>query len=81
MSLARVKIGTNGRLIVPAKLRREIGLSDGITVVIEAIEGELRIRKMEDVIRNAQERLKKYFGETSLSEKLISERREEAKDE
>ena len=81
MSLARVKIGTNGRLIVPVKLRREIGLSDGITVVIETIEGELRIRKMEDVIHNAQERLKKYFGETSLSEKLISERREEAKDE
>ena len=58
MSLACVKIGTNGRLIVPAKLRKEIGLSDGITVVIETVEGELRIRKMEDVIRNAQERLK-----------------------
>ncbi|MCY4101524.1 MAG: hypothetical protein OXF46_11505 [Rhodobacteraceae bacterium] len=81
MSLARVKIGTNGRLIVPAKLRKEIGLSDGITVVVETIEGELRVRKMEDVIHNAQERLKKYFGETSLSEELISERREEAKKE
>ncbi|MDE2739694.1 MAG: AbrB/MazE/SpoVT family DNA-binding domain-containing protein [Paracoccaceae bacterium] len=81
MSLARIKIGTNGRLIVPAKLRKEIGLSDGMTVVIETVEGELRVRKMKDVIRNAQERLKKYFGETSLSEELISERREEAKNE
>ncbi len=25
-----MKIGTNGRLIVPTKLRKEIGLSDGI---------------------------------------------------
>ncbi|MXZ50089.1 MAG: AbrB/MazE/SpoVT family DNA-binding domain-containing protein [Rhodobacteraceae bacterium] len=81
VSLARIKIGTNGRLIVPAKLRKEIGLSDGMTVVIETVEGELRVRKMKDVIRNAQERLKKYFGETSLSEELISERREEAKNE
>lgn len=81
MSLARVKIGTNGRLIVPAKLRKEIGLSDGKTVVIETVEGELRVRKMEDVIHNAQERLKKYLGEISLSEELISERREEAKRE
>lgn len=81
MSLARVKIGTSGRLIVPAKLRKEIGLSDGITVVIETVEGVLRIRKMEDVIRTAQERLKKYFGGTSLSKELISERREEAKKE
>lgn len=38
MSLARVKIGTNGRLIVPTKLRKEIGLSDGITIVIEIVK-------------------------------------------
>lgn len=81
MSLARVKIGTNGRLIVPTKLRKEIGLSDGITVVIETVGGVLRIRKMEDAIRAAQERIKKYFGETSLSKELISEGREEAKKE
>ncbi len=72
MSLAHVKIGTNGRLIVPAKLRKEIGLSDGITVVIETVEGEHRVRKMEDVIPNTQECLKKYFGEISHSEELIS---------
>ncbi len=49
MSLARVKIGTSGRLIVPTKLRKEIGLSDGITVVIETVEEVLRIKKWKQV--------------------------------
>ncbi|MCY4185218.1 MAG: hypothetical protein OXC82_12320 [Rhodobacteraceae bacterium] len=61
------KFGTNGHLIVHAKLRKEIGFSDGINVVIETVGGELRVRKMEDVIHNAPEYLKKYFRKTSLS--------------
>lgn len=54
-------------MIVHAKLRKEIGFSDGINVVIETVGGELRVRKMEDVIHNALEYLKKYFRKTSLS--------------
>ena len=38
MCLVRVKIRTIGRLIVPAKLRKEIGLLDGISVDIETVK-------------------------------------------
>ena len=79
MPAVRVKMGTNGRLVVPAGLRREIGLTDGKTVLLETVEGELRVRPMEDVVQHAQERLRKFLGgKKSLSKELIAERRAEA---
>lgn len=82
MTAIRVKMGTNGRLVIPANLRREVGLDDGETVLIETVKGELRVRPMEDVISNAQHRLKKYVASgVSLAEELISDRRAEAKRE
>ncbi len=34
MTAIRVKIGTNGRLVVPARFREEIGLIDGKSVLL-----------------------------------------------
>lgn len=53
MSTVRVKVGTNGRLVVPAKLRKETGITDGTVVILENVNGELHIRPMEKVIRDA----------------------------
>lgn len=79
MAAVRVKMGTNGRLVVPASLRKEIGLEDGKSVLLEAVKGELRVRPMEDVVQHAQQRLQKFLkGEKSLSEDLIADRRAEA---
>ena len=54
MTTIRVKIGTNGRLVVPISLRKEIGLTDGKSVLLETIKGELRIRPMKNVVLQAQ---------------------------
>lgn len=79
MAAVKVKMGTNGRLVVPAGLRKEIGLADGKSVLLEAVRGELRVRPMEDVVQNAQDRLRKFLGDkTSLSAELIADRRAEA---
>ena len=79
MTAVRVRMGTNGRLVVPASLRKEIGLTDGKSVLIETVKGELRVRPMEDVIQHAQQRLRKFIGgKNSLSEELIADRRAEA---
>jgi AbrB family looped-hinge helix DNA binding protein len=79
MTAVRVKMGTNGRLVVPAGLRKEIGLTDGKSVLLETVKGELRVRPMEDVVHHAQHRLRKYLGgDRSLSEELIADRRAEA---
>ncbi|MCY4197060.1 MAG: AbrB/MazE/SpoVT family DNA-binding domain-containing protein [Rhodobacteraceae bacterium] len=79
MTAVRVKMGTNGRLVVPAGLRKEIGLADGRSVLLEAVKGELRVRPMEVVVQHAQDRLRKFLGDKkSLSEDLIADRRAEA---
>lgn len=82
MTTVRVKMGTNGRLVVPAGLRKEIGLTDGKSVLLEAIKGELRVRPLEDVVLHAQGRLRKFLGDKeSLSEDLIADRRAEERHE
>ena len=79
MPAVRVKMGTNGRLVVPAGLRKEIGLADGKSVLLEAVKGELRVRPMDNVVQHAQERLREFLGDKkSLSEELIADRRSEA---
>ena len=79
MTAVRVKMGTNGRLVVPAGLRKEIGLTDGKSVLLETVKGELWVRPMEDVVLHAQDRLRKFLGgKGSLSEELIADRRAEA---
>ena len=79
MAAVRVKMGTNGRLVVPADLRKEMGLTDGKSVLLDIFNGELRVRPMEDVVKHAQERLRTFLdGKTSLSKELMADRRAEA---
>ena len=81
MAQARVSIGTNGRLVIPASLRREIGLREGGTLIAETDGRVLRLRPLDDVVRQAQEIVARYAGGRSLSNELIEERRQEAKRE
>nr|WP_306264706.1 AbrB/MazE/SpoVT family DNA-binding domain-containing protein [Pararhizobium sp. IMCC3301] len=82
MPAVRVKIGTNGRLVIPAAIRRKVGLEEGQTVLLEAGKGELRVRRLEDVVDQAQRTVKKYVKDhASLSEELIADRRAEAERE
>ena len=79
MSTVRVKVGTNGRLVIPAELRKETGITDGKVVIMENVNGELRVRPMEKVIKSAQERLRPHLvGKKSMAEDLIADRRSEA---
>lgn len=79
MTAMRVKMGANGRLVVPVSLRKQIGLADGRTVLLEAVKGELRVRPMSDVVQQAQARLRKFLpSDGSLVDELIADRRAEA---
>lgn len=42
--LDTVKIGRNGTLVIPARMRRRLGLAEGELVMIEETEGGLSIR-------------------------------------
>lgn len=79
MASARVKLGTNGRLVIPAPLRRALGVEAGDTLILESEGGALNVRSLDDTVRHAQSLVAKYLraGE-SLADELIEDRRQEA---
>lgn len=82
MNAERGRLVSGGRLQIPARVRRELGLSDGDAVIMEIVEGELRVRPYRDVLAGIQARLRKYVPEgVSLVDELIADRRAEAEGE
>jgi AbrB family looped-hinge helix DNA binding protein len=79
----RSKINQNGRIVIPAAIRDEMGLKAGDTVLMEVEEGVLRIETHRARIRRIQEEFKKTIppGGMLMSDELIAERREEARRE
>lgn len=75
---ARSRIGAGGRLVIPAEIRRELGLEEGEPVTMRVEDGELRIWSVSEGIRRVQERMKPYIvpGQSVVDE-LIAERRAE----
>jgi len=71
-------VGPQGRIVVPAALREEMGLGVGEELLARVEEGRLVLERRADVAR----RLRGRFGGAEpgrlLSEELIAERRREA---
>ncbi|MES2445493.1 MAG: AbrB/MazE/SpoVT family DNA-binding domain-containing protein [Pseudomonadota bacterium] len=76
----QAKLVSGGRLQIPAEVRRELGLNDGDTVVMELDGRALKITPYHTVITRMQERMAKYAPQdgTLVSDELIAERRAEA---
>jgi AbrB family looped-hinge helix DNA binding protein len=80
MPAQAVKIIEGGKLVIPAAMRRAMGIARGDTVVVELLpEGELRVRPLASAIREAQEIVRKSVRpDRSLAEELIRERKRDA---
>lgn len=82
MGVMGSKVQDGGRLVVPVELRRELGLQTGTDVILDVVNGALRVRTMEQVIKDVQARVRKYVPEgVSLVDELIADRRAEARAE
>lgn len=78
----RLRINENGRVVIPAAFRKELGIKPGDEVILRLDDGELRITTMKRRIERAQRRARKYIKPgVSLVDELIADRREEAKRE
>jgi AbrB family looped-hinge helix DNA binding protein len=81
----RCKINQNGRIVIPAAIRHEMGLKAGESLLMEVENGVLRIESHRARIRRIQAEFRKYVpikpGEMLMSDQLIAERREEARRE
>lgn len=76
LTLEAVKLGKQGRLVVPAALRQELGLEVGDELVARAENGRLVFERREAVVERLRSRFKDVKG--SMAEALLRERREEA---
>ena len=78
---AQVNVGPQGRVVIPARLRRVLAIDQGDTLVARVEDGCLVLEKREQVLARVRRRFKKVPREVSLANELISERREEARRE
>jgi AbrB family looped-hinge helix DNA binding protein len=76
---ARVVLSANGRIVIPAPIREQMGFSPGDTLLMEVENGVLRVESFDARLAQIQDELLQLAGpERMLSDELIAERRAEA---
>jgi AbrB family looped-hinge helix DNA binding protein len=78
-SVDTVKLGPNGRIVIPAAMREELGMKEGDPLHLKIENGVLTVKPYATVLRRVQDVVRRYVPEgVSLVDELIRERRREA---
>ncbi|HYG65172.1 MAG TPA: AbrB/MazE/SpoVT family DNA-binding domain-containing protein [Thermoanaerobaculia bacterium] len=77
-ALVKVSVGPQGRLVVPAEIRREMGIAPGDVLLARVEDERLVLEKREVVLRRIRQRFAHIPKEVRLSDELIAERHSEA---
>lgn len=77
---ASVSVGRQGRVVIPARMRQELGIGEGDELVARLEEGRVVLEKRQNVLERVRRRFSVSRG-GSLADELIAERREEAQRE
>jgi len=73
------KISDQGKMSLPAQIRREAGLERGGPVLVSVVDGEIRIRALRQVLKGLQQQAQTVFATSGDSvERLLQERRADA---
>lgn len=73
-----VHLGRQGRLVIPAALRRLLGFEEGDTLVAREEAGRLVLEKQATIKQRLKARFAQVPSDRSLVDELIAERREAA---
>lgn len=73
-----IKIGTRGRLVIPAALLKTLNLKPGDRLVARQDGETLVLERREAIEKRLQDRFRHIPGEVSLVDELIAERHAEA---
>ena len=72
------KVGPGGRIVIPAAIRRELGLEPGDPVTFRLEGGDLRLVSREAALKRIQDRFRASVPrDVSLVDELIADRRRE----
>ncbi len=74
-----ITMGANGRLIIPANIRSQLGMPKGGSFVAHVENGEVRLEPIANAIARVQAMVREYVQvDVSLADELIAERRSDA---
>jgi AbrB family looped-hinge helix DNA binding protein len=76
-----VIVGPQGRLVIPAAIRRQLGVAPGAILAARVEDGRLVLEPREVVLSRLRERFQRVTAGVSLADELIDERRKEARRE
>lgn len=77
-----VRIGKGGRVVIPASLRRKMGVTVGDELILRYRNGHLEIMTAKQAVHAAQELVGRFVGKKrDLAKELIAQRRKDAADE
>lgn len=80
MEAIEVRIGTQGRIVLPRELREQLGAEEGATYVAHVDDGRLILESRDAILRRLRARARQLDGGPVVDE-LIAERRQEAAEE
>ncbi|MCW6508516.1 AbrB/MazE/SpoVT family DNA-binding domain-containing protein [Lichenifustis flavocetrariae] len=73
------RIAEGGRIVIPAKMRKALGVDKGDALWLELHGDELRLKPARSALRRLQQKLLDYAPKGRLaSEELVADRRIEA---
>jgi AbrB family looped-hinge helix DNA binding protein len=76
-----VRLGPQGRLVVPVELRRELGLEEGTEMAIRRDGRRLILEPRSEVLRRLRRRFTEVPDGVSLADEIAADRAEEARRE
>ncbi|HEX4004636.1 MAG TPA: AbrB/MazE/SpoVT family DNA-binding domain-containing protein [Acidobacteriaceae bacterium] len=81
-SEVRLRLAENGRVVIPAEVRKDLGLESGGELILERQENGYRMTTRRHRIEEARKYLRRFIKPgDSVVDELIAERREAAKHE
>jgi AbrB family looped-hinge helix DNA binding protein len=83
MATISVRVEKSGRILIPAAIRRRLGLTDGESeLLLEVDETPIRLTTRAQAVQRLQDAVARYGEPNELwSEELIRDRRRDAADE
>ena len=76
-----IQLSAQGRLVIPASLRRSLGFNPGDKLIAYQQDGRLVLEKSDSIERRLRQRFAHIPQDENLAVELITERRSEARRE